>query len=87
VTESKRFESDPALFVSSMDWRGADYVVTFNSYLDAVSPLLKGGGFRLVSLVWAFWSLLTMVSVLSIMKNREILDLILFCFLLRAFEP
>jgi hypothetical protein len=64
VTESKRFESDPALFVSSMDWGGAGYVVTFNSYLDAISPLLTGGGFRPVSLVRTLCSLLTMVSML-----------------------
>lgn len=53
LSESKRFEADPALFIDpsgsfSSVWEGANYVLTFNSYMDDMWPTLHSQGFRLV---------------------------------------
>ena len=51
--ESKRFEADPALFTDSHGsfstaWENAQYVLTFNSYIDDLWPALHAQGFTLV---------------------------------------
>jgi hypothetical protein len=53
LSESKRFEADPALFTDphgsfSTAWEHAQYVLTFNSYMDALWPALHSQGFTLV---------------------------------------
>ena len=55
LSESKRFEADPAVFVDphgsfSSSWTGASYVLTFNSYIDDLWPALHSEGFGLVIL-------------------------------------
>lgn len=49
ITESKKFESSPALFISNeefwSEWQEANYVVTYNSYVDLLWPVLESKGF------------------------------------------
>jgi hypothetical protein len=56
LSESKRFEADPALFTDphgsfSTAWEQAQYVLTFNSYMDALWPALHSQGFTLVTIL------------------------------------
>jgi hypothetical protein len=53
LSESKRFEADPALFTDphgsfSTSWESAQFVLTFNSYMDNIWPALHSQGFTLV---------------------------------------
>lgn len=71
MTESKRFESDPALFLSSIGLSDAHYAITFNSFHDVIWPLLSKEGFRPVSPVRF------LVTVCG-GRSRQILPLLLF---------
>jgi hypothetical protein len=56
LSESKRFEADPALFTDphgsfSTAWEHAQYVLTFNSYMDDLWPALHSQGFTLVTAI------------------------------------
>lgn len=70
LSESKRFEADPALFTEtygsfSSAWENAQYVLTFNSYMDALWPALHSQGFTLVTILIIITSSVNSFSIID----------------------